>query len=72
VSAKGVKNHLRIVDSRRLLKREEEVAIAKRMERGQALVLKTLSRSPLVLQDLIGIGRELRNGTRSIGLTTRS
>jgi len=66
VSAKGVKNHLRIVDSRRLLKREEEVAIAKRMERGQALVLKTLSRSPLVLQELIGIRRELRNGTRSI------
>jgi len=66
VSAEGVKSHLRIVDSRRLLKREEEVAIAKRMERGRALVLKTVSRSPLVLIELIGIGRKLRNGTRSI------
>ena len=64
MSAKGVKNHLRIVDSKRLLKREEEVAIAKRMERGQALVLKTLSRSPLVLQELIGIGRELHNAKK--------
>jgi RNA polymerase primary sigma factor len=36
------------------------------MERGQALVLKAVSRSPLVLEELIGIGRELRDGTRSI------
>ena len=61
-----VRLYLREMGSVRLLKREEEVAIAKRMERGQALVLKTVSRSPLVLEDLIGIGRELRNGTRSI------
>ena len=61
-----VRLYLREMGTVRLLKREEEVAIAKRMERGQALVLKTVSRSPLVLQELIGIGRELRNGTRSI------
>jgi len=61
-----VRLYLREMGSVRLLKREEEVAIAKRMERGQALVLKTVSRTPLVLEELIGIGRELRNGTRSI------
>ena len=49
-----------------LLKREGEVAIARRMERGRGLVLKTLSRSPLVLKELIGIGQELRGGMRSI------
>ena len=58
--------YLREMGSVQLLKREEEVALAKRMERGRALVLKTVSRSPLVLEELIEMGRELRNGTRSI------
>jgi RNA polymerase primary sigma factor len=49
-----------------LLKREGEVAIAKRIERGQLLVLKTISRSPIVLKELMAIGKELRKGTRSI------
>ena len=39
-----------------LLTRELEVAIAKRMERGQLRVLKAISRSPLVLKELIAIG----------------
>ena len=29
-------------------------------------MLKTISRSPLVLKELIEIGKEMRNGTRSI------
>ena len=49
-----------------LLKREDEVAIAKRMDRGRGLVLKTISRSPVVLKELIATGKEMRNGTRSI------
>jgi RNA polymerase primary sigma factor len=61
-----VRLYLREMGSVRLLKREEEVALAKRMERGRALVLKTISRSPLVLKELIETARELRNGTRSI------
>ncbi|SPE27734.1 RNA polymerase sigma factor SigA [Acidobacteriia bacterium SbA2] len=61
-----VRLYLREMGNVRLLKREEEVVLAKRMERGQALVLKTVFRSPLVLQELIEIGRELRDGTRSI------
>ena len=58
--------YLREMGSVRLLRRDEEVALAKRMERGRALVLKAVSRSPLVLEELIEMGRELRNGTRSI------
>jgi RNA polymerase primary sigma factor len=61
-----VRLYLHEIGSVPLLKREDEVAIVKRMERGHGLVLKTISRSPLVLKELIGIGRELRNGTRSI------
>jgi RNA polymerase primary sigma factor len=49
-----------------LLKREGEVAIFKRMERGHGRVFKTISRSPLVLKELIEMGKELRSGTRSI------
>jgi RNA polymerase primary sigma factor len=49
-----------------LLKRQGEVALAKRIERGQLLVLKTISRSPLVLKNLLAAGEELRKGTRSI------
>jgi RNA polymerase primary sigma factor len=61
-----IKLYLREMGSVPLLKREEEVAIAKRMERGHVLVLKTISRSPLVIKELIELGRTLRNGTRSI------
>ncbi len=61
-----VRLYLREMGSVPLLKREDEVAIAKRMERGHDLVLKTISRSPLVLQELIEIGRDLRKGKRSI------
>jgi len=49
-----------------LLTRKGEVAIAKRIERGQMLVLKTLSRSPIVLKELLATGEELRQGTHSI------
>ena len=61
-----VGRYLREMGSVPLLKREQEVAIAKRMERGHGLVLKALSRSPLVLQELIATGREIRDGRRSI------
>jgi RNA polymerase primary sigma factor len=49
-----------------LLTREQEVTIAKRLERGSLRVLKTVSRSPIVLKALISVGEELRAGNRSI------
>jgi RNA polymerase primary sigma factor len=49
-----------------LLTREGEVAIAKRIERGQLLVLKTISRAPLILKELLQVGEDLRSGSRSI------
>src|SRR5207245_1709121 len=61
-----VRMYLREMGTVPLLTREGEVAIAKRIERGQLLVLKTITRSPIVIKELIAIADDLRNGTRSI------
>jgi len=61
-----VRTYLREMGVVPLLTREREVEIAKRIERGQVLVLKTISRSPIVLQQLMVLGLELREGSRSI------
>jgi RNA polymerase primary sigma factor len=49
-----------------LLTREGEVDIAKRIERGQRRALKALSRSPVVIRQIIAIGEDLRRGLRSL------
>jgi RNA polymerase primary sigma factor len=49
-----------------LLTREEEVDIAKRIERGQLSALKALSRSPLVIRQILVMGEDLKRGIRSI------
>ena len=61
-----VRMYLREMGTVPLLTREGEVAIAKRIERGQLLVLKTISRAPLILKELMQVGEDLRNGSRSI------
>src|ERR1700719_2297370 len=45
-----VRMYLREMGTVPLLTREGEVAIAKRIERGQLLVLKTITRSPIILK----------------------
>src|SRR5690348_819870 len=49
-----------------LLTREGEVALAKRIERGRLLVLKTITRSPIVIKELLEVAKDLREGTRTI------
>ncbi|HSC45909.1 MAG TPA: RNA polymerase sigma factor RpoD [Candidatus Acidoferrum sp.] len=61
-----VRTYLREMGIVPLLNREREVAIAKRMERGQLRVLKTISRSPIVLDALVKAARDIREGARSI------
>jgi RNA polymerase primary sigma factor len=61
-----VRMYLREMGAVPLLKREGEVAIAKRIERGRLLVLKTTTRSPIVIKELIAIAHDLRHGNRSI------
>jgi RNA polymerase primary sigma factor len=49
-----------------LLTREGEVDIAKRIERGQLSALKALSRSPMVIHQVLAMGEDLKRGLRSI------
>jgi RNA polymerase primary sigma factor len=49
-----------------LLTREGEVAIAKRIERGQIRTQKAIARSPIAVEELLGIGDELENGIINI------
>ena len=57
-----VRMYLREMGTVPLLTREGEVEIAKRIELGQTVVLKALSRSPLVIQKIIGMGEEVERG----------
>ena len=61
-----VRVYLREMGASPLLSREEEVEIAKRIERGQVTALKALSRSPIVIQQVLAIGEDLKRGLRSI------
>ena len=51
----------------RLLTREGEIAIARRMEHGREAVLDALSESPLAVREILDLGRRLRNGEMAIG-----
>src|SRR5687768_14214750 len=61
-----VRMYLREMGTVPLLTREGEVEIAKRIERGQNRVLKAISRSPIVIREIVAIGEDLRRGVRSI------
>ena len=61
-----VRIYLREMGSVPLLTREGEVVIAKRIERGRLVVLKAITRSPIVIKELLAVGDDLRNGVRSI------
>jgi RNA polymerase primary sigma factor len=61
-----VRVYLREMGLVALLTREQEVTIAKRLERGSLRVLKTVTRSPIVLKALLVVAEDLRSGNRSI------
>ena len=58
--------YLREMGAVPLLTREGEVEIAKRIECGQLQVLKALSRSPVVIHQILAISKDLKQGVRSI------
>jgi RNA polymerase primary sigma factor len=60
-----VRMYLREMGTVPLLTREGEVEIAKRIERGQLRVLKAISRSPIVIREIVGLGEDLKKGLRS-------
>jgi RNA polymerase primary sigma factor len=60
-----VRMYLREMGTVPLLTREGEVEIARRIERGQNTVLKALSRSPRVIQEILTMADEMRRGVLS-------
>src|SRR5262245_10848520 len=56
-----VRVYLRAMGSVRLLDRQGEVTLARRMERGKFRMLEALSRSPLVRRNALGILENARN-----------
>jgi RNA polymerase primary sigma factor len=54
-----VRMYLREMGTVPLLTREGEVEIARRIERGQNTVLKSLSRAPLVVQEILSLAEEM-------------
>jgi RNA polymerase primary sigma factor len=60
-----VRMYLREMGTVPLLTREGEVEIARRIERGQSTVLRSLSRAPLVIQEIIIMGEEMARDTIS-------
>jgi RNA polymerase primary sigma factor len=57
-----VRTYLREMGAVALLTREGETEIARRIERGQTTVMKTLSRTPLVIQEVSNLAEEVRRG----------
>ena len=61
-----VRMYLREMGTVPLLTREGEVEIAKRIERGQMRVMKAISRSSIVIREIVGLGEDLKRGVRNI------
>jgi RNA polymerase primary sigma factor len=61
-----VRMYLREMGTVPLLTREGEVEIAKRIERGQLRVMKALSRSSIVIREIVGLGEDLKRGVRNV------
>jgi RNA polymerase primary sigma factor len=61
-----VRMYLREMGTVPLLTREGEVAIAKRIERGKLAVIKSISRTPKVTQEVIEMGEQLKRGERTV------
>lgn len=61
-----VRTYLAALGAVPLLKREQEVALAKQIERGEKMVMTAVGRSPAGIEAVLRIAEELRNGRRPI------
>jgi RNA polymerase primary sigma factor len=60
-----VRLYLREMGAVPLLNRDGEIGIARRIERGQSKVRRILSRCPVIIQELVRLGEEMRSGAVS-------
>ncbi|QOY91126.1 RNA polymerase sigma factor RpoD [Paludibaculum fermentans] len=61
-----VRMYLREMGTVSLLTREGEIELARRIEHGQKMVVRALSRSPLVVREVLEIAREVEEGKLSL------
>ena len=61
-----VRMYLREMGTVPLLNREGEIELAKTIERGQTDVMKVLSRSPLIVGEIIRLAAEIESGTQNV------
>src|ERR1700758_2325192 len=61
-----VRTYLAALGAVPLLKREQEVVLAKQIERGEKMVMTAISRSPICVEALVRTADEVRDGSRSI------
>jgi RNA polymerase primary sigma factor len=61
-----VRLYLREMGTVPLLTRQGEIEIAKRFERGHLRVLKAVSRSPIVIREVLALGAEIEAGRLSV------
>src|SRR5215472_10535691 len=61
-----VRMYLREMGTVPLLTREGEIELAKRIERGQNAVRKALSRSPLVIRDILGLAEIIQSDPTTV------
>jgi RNA polymerase primary sigma factor len=57
-----VRLYLREMGSVPLLNRDGEIGIARRIERGQTKTRRILSRCPVIIQEMVRLGEEVRSG----------
>jgi RNA polymerase primary sigma factor len=58
-----VRMYLREMGTVALLTREGEIELARRVERGRTAILRALSRSPLVIREIMQVCREIDSGS---------
>lgn len=61
-----VRQYLREMGHVNLLSRSEEINIAKKIERGEKKVIKSLSKTNIVLNSVIDLGRDVLEGVKDI------
>ncbi|GBD39237.1 RNA polymerase sigma factor RpoD [bacterium HR37] len=67
-----IKFYLHEIASHSLLSREEEIQIAKEIEKGKKIIAKAILNSPIILREIINLGEKLNKGALSVRDITSS